>query len=136
MVVFHDNSAASKAFHAVSTGCVSPAVDADINVEWLQPATDAASSSSYASDSVRNGEPGEEHAGAGDRASGSVGSHQNAASHSSHDRAGASAGANGEAGESSAGGSAMPSFSSWQPGGANDDSILNHRDYESITLMR
>ena len=141
MVVFHDNNAASKAFHAVSTGSVSAAVEAEVTVEWLQPTADAATSSSFAPDPARHGEPigeGGENAASSASADGtgaSTDSNHDAASQSSNQ--GSGQGANREDGGSSAGQGAMPSFASWQPGGgATDDSILSHRDYESITLMR
>jgi hypothetical protein len=154
MVVLQDNAAASKAFHAVSSGSVSAAVEAGIVVEWLQPtgapddthagsssATPAATLPTPPDGDAARGRGSEPHAVPAARENGAAESRRgDAADHSSNQEGGAvgRSGGRGEGeGGNRTGGASMPSFSSWQPAGsAPDDSILSHRDYESITLMR
>ena len=159
MVVYKDNASASNAMHAIRSGSVSAAVDAGIKVEWLQtegaqdPAASAAGGSATPSTNMattpacsseagdsrghetvhlrgENDIAGSQPDAAAARAAG--GSLGQPSGHAAADET-----REGGGGGSSAGGGNMPSFSSWQPGAVDDsDSILSHRDYESITLMR
>ena len=154
MVVYKDNASASNALHAIRSGSVSAAVDAGITVEWVQTegAQDVAASAAggsatpsttTAATPACSSEAGDSRGHASENVSGENGhapSPPDAAAPpaaQASDHAAADEAREGGDGGSSAGGGSMPSFSSWQPGcDAAADSILNHRDYESITLMR
>jgi hypothetical protein len=145
MVVYKDNTAASNAMHAIRSGSVSAAIDAGITVEWVQAesAPDAAASAASGSatpSTTTAATPSEQGNGRGHEsvhANGDASSQPHAAAppraHAASDSSAEDAGG----GRRSAGAASMPRFSSWQPGvDAGSESILNHRDYESVTLMR
>jgi hypothetical protein len=144
MVVYKDNTAASNAMHAIRSGSVSAAIDAGITVEWVQAesAPDAAASAagSATPSTTTAATPSEQGNGRGhesEHANGDASSQPHSAAPPGAQAASDSSAEEAGGGRSSAGAASMPRFLSWQPGvDAGADSILNHRDYESVTLMR
>ena len=137
IVVFKDNTAASNAMHAVATGSISEAVEASITAEWMVAASgsgdgapDAASDATVHAGShvAAAGEDitSEAAAPAPQAAMGNAAVGTTEVGRSDHDLKGVT----------DAVGQRMPKFSSWQASAPTDSAILNHRDYESITLMR
>uniref|UniRef100_A0A7S0F1X6 J domain-containing protein n=1 Tax=Hanusia phi TaxID=3032 RepID=A0A7S0F1X6_9CRYP len=108
LVVFKENAAAANASHALKAGSVEEAKEFGISVEWLNEG-EVSTGDKLGEDP--SSEPAES---------------------SSQPPA---ANLNGNHTESN--GNQMPSFSSFDPNaGAADSSLLTHRDYESLTLMR
>jgi hypothetical protein len=136
ILIFCGNAAAANAVHAVRTGAHTLVASAGLSVEWAGGVEDGAGAE-------RPAEPAK--ASEGDGASKSPSEEASSGRNSAAAAAvmfaaisGTSAGTSGTTRGGS--GSPMPSFSSWAPpneGGAPvEGSILQHRDYESITMMR
>ncbi|KAJ1491464.1 hypothetical protein T484DRAFT_1882644 [Baffinella frigidus] len=138
IIIFNGDAAAANAVHSVRASQLALVASAGLSVEWTGGDAPAATPAEQAASATDAAKPNGETAGDPAPLAGNVGA---AAAFAA--LAGAKAGVGspmpGVAGVAAAG-SPMPSFSSWSPaqegGGVAEGSILQHRDYESVTMMR